>query len=87
MRTLLSILALCVGPALCTLTFEKPLYEASVLEGPITGADLITLTATGEKDEGSVRYSMTSLYDSRSQEFFSIDDKRGAVTVVAPLDR
>ena len=88
MRTLILLLGLFGVPCLGTLSFEKPLYEASVLEGPITGADLITVAAAGsEEDEGTVRYSLSSLVDSRSQEFFAIDEKRGAVTVVAPLDR
>ena len=52
--------------------FEKPLYEASVAEGPTNFSAIVQVAVSPRKE--NVRYGMTSLVDARSQKFFSIDE-------------
>ncbi len=69
------------------LSFAKTFYEAQVEEGAEGEAlrDLIAVRVQQQREEG-VRYSMTSLVDSRSQDLFDIDPSTGSISARKPLD-
>lgn len=66
--------------------FEQALYVAAVDEEKEPGAPVTTVRAR-DPEGGSVRYSMTSLIDARSQALFLLDPATGRVTTRAKLDR
>ena len=66
--------------------FDQPLYIASVPEEQPEGISVTTIQAT-DPESSELKYSMTSLLDSRSQRFFELDAKSGIVSTVGSLDR
>ncbi|XP_035705378.1 protocadherin-like wing polarity protein stan isoform X3 [Folsomia candida] len=66
--------------------FDQPLYIASVPEEQPPGITVTTITAS-DPENSPLSYSMTSLLDARSQQFFALDPKSGIVTTVEKLDR
>lgn len=69
--------------------FQLPNYQVSVPENEPAGTRVITLKATDPDDgeAGRLEYSMEALFDSRSNDFFSIDSQTGSITTVQSLDR
>lgn len=66
--------------------FEQALYVASVLEECEPGIVVTTVKAR-DPENSPVKYSMTSLLDSRTQKMFDIDPKMGTITTKVKLDR
>uniref|UniRef100_A0A7N8YA50 Cadherin EGF LAG seven-pass G-type receptor 1a n=1 Tax=Mastacembelus armatus TaxID=205130 RepID=A0A7N8YA50_9TELE len=69
--------------------FQLPNYQVSVPENEPAGTRVITLKAIDPDDgeAGRLEYSMEALFDSRSNDFFTIDSQTGSITTVQPLDR
>uniref|UniRef100_A0A8C4W938 Cadherin EGF LAG seven-pass G-type receptor 2 n=1 Tax=Gopherus evgoodei TaxID=1825980 RepID=A0A8C4W938_9SAUR len=69
--------------------FQPPTYQVSVPENRPAGTPVILLQATDpdEGDAGRLHYSMAALFDSRSNSFFTMDPKSGAVSTAEELDR
>lgn len=69
--------------------FKHPSYHVSVPENEPAGTQVITLIANDPDDgkAGRLAFSMEALFDSRSNDFFSIDSQTGSVTTVQSLDR
>jgi len=66
--------------------FDQPLYIAAVPEEQPAGITVTTIAATDPENQ-PLTYSMTSLLDARSQQFFSLDTKSGVVSTTSRLDR
>lgn len=66
--------------------FEQTMYIASVPEEQSPGITVTTISAT-DPENSPLIYSMTSLLDARSQQFFSLDSKSGIISTVDRLDR
>lgn len=66
--------------------FEQLLYVASVEEEREPGLAVATLKAR-DPEGGTVKYSMSSLLDARSQTLFHLEPGNGRVTTRARLDR
>lgn len=66
--------------------FDQPLYIAAVPEEQPAGLTVTTIGASDPENQ-PLTYSMTSLLDARSQQFFSLDSKSGVVTTTSRLDR
>ncbi|ODM96856.1 Protocadherin-like wing polarity protein stan [Orchesella cincta] len=66
--------------------FDQPLYIAAVPEEQPAGITVTTIGATDPENQ-PLTYSMTSLLDARSQQFFSLDSKSGVVQTTSRLDR
>jgi len=66
--------------------FDHSLYKATVPEEQEAGLTVTTIVAS-DPENSPITYSMTSLLDSRSQQFFSLDPKSGIVTTTEKLDR
>lgn len=66
--------------------FDQPLYIAAVPEEQPAGIAVTTIGATDPENQ-SLTYSMTSLMDARSQQFFTLDTKSGVVSTSTRLDR
>ncbi|CAL8121926.1 unnamed protein product [Orchesella dallaii] len=66
--------------------FDQPLYIAAVPEEQPAGITVTTIGATDPENQ-PLTYSMTSLLDARSQQFFSLDSKSGVVSTTSRLDR
>lgn len=66
--------------------FEQLLYVASVEEEKDPGVSVTTVRAR-DPEGGSVKYSMSSLLDARSQTLFALEPVTGRVTTKARLDR
>ncbi|KAF6198555.1 hypothetical protein GE061_008303 [Apolygus lucorum] len=64
------------------ISFDKPLYIATVLEEQGPPLEVCTVAV-----KGSASYSMVSLLDARSSGMFSIGSTDGIVTTSARLDR
>ncbi|KAG7276379.1 hypothetical protein CRUP_014411 [Coryphaenoides rupestris] len=69
--------------------FQLPNYHVSLPENQDSGTHVITLKATDpdDGDAGRLEYVMEALFDSRSNDLFTIDPKVGTVTTLRPLDR
>jgi len=69
--------------------FQLPNYHVSLPENQETGTHVITLKATDpdEGDAARLEYVMEALFDSRSNNLFTIDLKAGTITTLHPLDR
>ncbi|XP_077449680.1 cadherin EGF LAG seven-pass G-type receptor 1 isoform X2 [Stigmatopora argus] len=69
--------------------FQLPNYQVSVPENEPAGTQVITLKATDPDDgeAGRLEYSMEALFDSRSNDFFTIDPQTGGITTIQALDR
>ena len=66
--------------------FEQTMYIASVPEEQAPGITVTTISAI-DPENSPLTYSMTSLLDARSQQFFSLDSKSGIISTVDRLDR
>ncbi|KAL7299168.1 hypothetical protein TKK_0007766 [Trichogramma kaykai] len=66
--------------------FEQALYVAAVEEEREPGIGVTTVRAR-DPEGGVVRYTMSSLLDSRSQNLFNLDSASGKVSTTARLDR
>ncbi|XP_023246804.1 protocadherin-like wing polarity protein stan [Copidosoma floridanum] len=66
--------------------FEQALYVEAAEEEKDPGIPVVTVKAR-DPEGGSVRYTMSSLLDARSQSLFSLDPTSGKVTTTARLDR
>ncbi|KAG7212572.1 hypothetical protein KM043_012871 [Ampulex compressa] len=66
--------------------FEQPLYVATVEEEKEPGV-YVTSVRARDPEGGSVRYSMSSLLDARSQALLVLDTVSGRITTRARLDR
>ena len=69
--------------------FQLPNYQVSVPENEPSGTRVITLKAldTNDGDAGKVEYDLEALFDSRSNDYFQINEQTGSVTTSQPLDR
>ncbi|XP_075766558.1 cadherin EGF LAG seven-pass G-type receptor 2 isoform X2 [Pelodiscus sinensis] len=69
--------------------FQPPTYQVSVPENRPAGTPVILLQATDpdEGEAGRLHYSMDALFDSRSNSFFAMDPRSGAVSTAEELDR
>ena len=68
--------------------FSKAVYEASVIEEAAgDGAQSPVVTVSVVPPQKNLKYRMTSLLDSRSQQFFAIDAETGKISTVSSLDR
>ena len=66
--------------------FDQALYKATVPEEQPAGIT-VTKVVASDPENSPISYSMTSLLDSRSQQFFSLDSKSGIITTIEKLDR
>ena len=66
--------------------FKRPQYSVNVKEEG-SKQHLVTSIQALNPEGGSLRYSMVSLIDSRSQDLFSIDPVTAAITTNDKLDR
>ncbi|XP_030680780.1 cadherin EGF LAG seven-pass G-type receptor 2 isoform X2 [Nomascus leucogenys] len=69
--------------------FQPPSYQATVPENQPAGTPVASLRAIDpdEGEAGRLEYTMDALFDSRSNQFFSLDPTTGAVTTAEELDR
>lgn len=69
--------------------FQLPNYQVSVPENEPPGTRVITLKATDPDDgeAGRLEYGMEALFDSRSNDFFSMDPQTGSISTIQSLDR
>ncbi|XP_061523757.1 cadherin EGF LAG seven-pass G-type receptor 1 isoform X2 [Phycodurus eques] len=69
--------------------FQLMNYQVSVPENEPAETRVITLKATDPDDgeAGRLEYSMEALFDSRSNDFFTIDSQTGSISTIQPLDR
>ena len=67
------------------ISFPFSLYETFVTEGKEIRKNFFAVKA--KTMATSVRYGMTSLIDSRSQNFFDIDKETGELSTVSEIDR
>uniref|UniRef100_A0A8C6UYA7 Cadherin EGF LAG seven-pass G-type receptor 1a n=1 Tax=Neogobius melanostomus TaxID=47308 RepID=A0A8C6UYA7_9GOBI len=69
--------------------FQLPSYQVSVPENEPAGTRVITLKATDPDDgeAGRLEYTMEALFDSRSNDYFTIDSKTGGISTLRALDR
>ncbi|KAM9004833.1 cadherin EGF LAG seven-pass G-type receptor 2 isoform 4-T5 [Sarcophilus harrisii] len=69
--------------------FQSPVYQATVPENQPVGTPVASLRAVDpdEGEAGRLEYTMDALFDSRSNQFFSLDPVTGAVTTAEELDR
>ncbi|PNI54331.1 CELSR2 isoform 6 [Pan troglodytes] len=69
--------------------FQPPSYQATVPENQPAGTPVASLRAIDpdEGEAGRLEYTMDALFDSRSNQFFSLDPVTGAVTTAEELDR
>uniref|UniRef100_A0A2K5KZU2 Cadherin EGF LAG seven-pass G-type receptor 2 n=1 Tax=Cercocebus atys TaxID=9531 RepID=A0A2K5KZU2_CERAT len=69
--------------------FQPPSYQATVPENQPAGTPVASLRAIDpdEGEAGRLEYTMDALFDSRSNQFFSLDPITGAVTTAEELDR
>ncbi|XP_060765947.1 cadherin EGF LAG seven-pass G-type receptor 2 isoform X2 [Neoarius graeffei] len=69
--------------------FQPPMYQVSVPENKLAGTSVVTLRATDpdEGEAGRLEYSIEALFDSRSNNLFTVDPASGLVSTVEELDR
>uniref|UniRef100_A0A5F8HC53 Cadherin EGF LAG seven-pass G-type receptor 2 n=1 Tax=Monodelphis domestica TaxID=13616 RepID=A0A5F8HC53_MONDO len=69
--------------------FQSPVYQATVPENQPVGTPVASLRAVDpdEGEAGRLEYTMDALFDSRSNQFFSLNPATGAVTTAEELDR
>ena len=65
-------------------SFPSSLYETFITEGKTLRKNFFSVRM---KSSGPIKYQMTSLIDSRSQDFFDIDTANGEISTVAEIDR
>nr|XP_057933071.1 cadherin EGF LAG seven-pass G-type receptor 1 isoform X1 [Doryrhamphus excisus] len=69
--------------------FQLPNYQVSVPENEPARTRVITLKATDPDDgeAGRLEYGMEAMFDSRSNDFFTIDTQTGSIATIQALDR
>ncbi|KAG8142795.1 hypothetical protein E2320_005992 [Naja naja] len=69
--------------------FKLPNYQVSIAENQPAGTAVITLEAhdPDEGEAGRLTYSMEAFFDKRSNDYFSVDSKTGAIVTSRKLDR
>ncbi len=69
--------------------FQPPMYQVSVAENKPAGTAVVVLKAVDvdEGEAGRLEYFIEALFDSRSNNLFSVDPANGAVSTVEVLDR
>ncbi|XP_052329457.1 cadherin EGF LAG seven-pass G-type receptor 2-like isoform X4 [Oncorhynchus keta] len=69
--------------------FQPPMYQVSVAENKPAGTPVVVLKAVDadEGEAGRLEYFIEALFDSRSNNLFSVDPVNGAVSTVEVLDR
>ncbi|OWK50438.1 Cadherin EGF LAG seven-pass G-type receptor 2 [Lonchura striata] len=69
--------------------FQPSSYQATVEENRPAHTPVTQVTAQDpdEGEAGRLHYSMAALFDSRSDELFTVDPVTGAISTAAPLDR
>ncbi|XP_029549960.1 cadherin EGF LAG seven-pass G-type receptor 2-like isoform X6 [Salmo trutta] len=69
--------------------FQPPMYQVSVAENKPAGTPVVVLKAvdSDEGEAGRLEYFIEALFDSRSNNLFSVDPVNGAVSTVEVLDR
>lgn len=69
--------------------FQLPSYQVSVPENEPAGTRVIALKATDPDDgeAGRLEYTMEALFDSRSNDYFTIDSQTGGISTLQALDR
>uniref|UniRef100_A0A8C3MWR5 Uncharacterized protein n=1 Tax=Geospiza parvula TaxID=87175 RepID=A0A8C3MWR5_GEOPR len=69
--------------------FQPSSYQATVEENQPAGTPVTQVTAQDpdEGEAGRLHYSMAALFDSRSDDLFTVDPVTGAISTAAPLDR
>lgn len=69
--------------------FQLPSYQVSLPENEPAGTRVITLKATDPDDgeAGRLEYTMEALFDSRSNDYFTIDSQTGSISTLQALDR
>ncbi|XP_034297968.1 cadherin EGF LAG seven-pass G-type receptor 1 isoform X2 [Pantherophis guttatus] len=69
--------------------FKLPNYQVSIAENQPAGTPVITLEAhdPDEGEAGRLTYSMEAFFDKRSNDYFSVDSKTGAIVTSRKLDR
>ena len=65
-------------------SFPSSLYETFITEGKSLRKDFFSVRM---KSSGPIKYDMTSLIDSRSQDFFEIDPSNGDISTISKIDR
>ena len=68
------------------ISFPFSLYETFITEGKEIRKNFFAMKAK-TSSTSPVRYGMTSLIDSRSQNFFDIDKDSGELSTVTEIDR
>uniref|UniRef100_A0A3Q3T3G8 Cadherin EGF LAG seven-pass G-type receptor 2 n=1 Tax=Mastacembelus armatus TaxID=205130 RepID=A0A3Q3T3G8_9TELE len=69
--------------------FQPPMYQVSVAENKPAGTPVVVLKAVDvdEGEAGRLEYFIEALFDSRSNNLFTVDPASGAVSTVEVLDR
>ncbi|XP_064589329.1 cadherin EGF LAG seven-pass G-type receptor 2 isoform X4 [Zonotrichia leucophrys gambelii] len=69
--------------------FQPSSYQATVEENRPAGTPVTQVTAQDpdEGEAGRLQYSMAALFDSRSDDLFTVDPVTGVISTAAPLDR
>ncbi|XP_019732668.1 cadherin EGF LAG seven-pass G-type receptor 1-like isoform X3 [Hippocampus comes] len=69
--------------------FQLLNYQVSVPENEPAGTQVISLKASDPDDgeAGRLEYAMEALFDSRSNDYFTIDSQTGGITTIQALDR
>lgn len=69
--------------------FQPPMYQVSVPENRPAGTSVVMLRAVDpdEGEAGRLDYFIEALFDSRSNNLFSVDAETGLVSTVEELDR
>ncbi len=68
------------------ISFPFSLYETFITEGKDIRKNFFAVKAK-TTSPSAVRYGMTSLIDSRSQNFFDIDKETGELSTITEIDR
>uniref|UniRef100_A0A672M9A8 Cadherin EGF LAG seven-pass G-type receptor 2-like n=1 Tax=Sinocyclocheilus grahami TaxID=75366 RepID=A0A672M9A8_SINGR len=69
--------------------FQPPMYQVSVAENQPAGTFVVVLKAVDpdEGEAGRLEYFLEALFDSRSNNLFTVDSSSGVVSTVEILDR
>ncbi|KAI2650841.1 Cadherin EGF LAG seven-pass G-type receptor 2 [Labeo rohita] len=69
--------------------FQPPMYQVSVPENQPAGTFVVVLKAVDpdEGEAGRLEYFLEALFDSRSNNLFTVDPSNGVVSTVEILDR
>uniref|UniRef100_A0A8C2IY92 Cadherin, EGF LAG seven-pass G-type receptor 2 n=1 Tax=Cyprinus carpio TaxID=7962 RepID=A0A8C2IY92_CYPCA len=69
--------------------FQPPMYQVSIAENQPAGTFVVVLKAfdPDEGEAGRLEYFLEALFDSRSNNLFTVDSSSGVVSTVEILDR